>query len=453
MSKQSYQQIFRDHPVLIVSAVALLASSPFVTNMMIRAWESPGHISTIIHGIGDALGVGFDVVLIFTTGLYIGFLVLFLFDEAKKLQAVIVLFSSIIIGFVLISGGHWVTGINWYANLPWAVLGFLIALPIGGLVHFVQRDVPREFPRAANIILITLTVAAVVGFFEAHLRYTTTESLSLVTSSLLSDFGFMVVFVGTLGHFLSYSYRKDVFVVSKDPKIKTAFIAELFHYTRRYRKAREWGPRSAGLNRVATHLQYGNEIEPIEGELRLRFKTQSLFAMWVSVVTEGAEIGKLSEGNLTELERNYRQKSSLQRVFQLLSTATALWSRQGQSGVARHIDEADIVLLIFDTENALRRAEPDAEYLTKYRRIHDAISSEKRVIPVAMNASAGLNAFEDSPYHNTDKSISSREYRIFLSDKAFGGRLGDTMDFVPVDRFDQEQFAKNIDEIVNKLEP
>jgi hypothetical protein len=457
----SIGRILREHYLLFASALALVTSTPFVTEMLIRAWESPGRLRESVHGLGEFLRVGFDVVVVFPTGLYIGLLVLFLLDESKKIQAILASLITVIIAIVLVSGGHWVQDINWTANAHWGILGFILALPIGGFVHYLRLEVPREFPRASGVILTTFVIATIVGFVEAHLRYAGEEAFSVAVVNLPRDLVVSIVFVGTLGYFLSYSYRQDVFVFSTSDRIKTQFMAELFHYTRLNRKAREWGRYSRDLNRAVTALQRSDEVTAIRGDLRLRFKTENVFAMWISVVTDGSKIERLSESNVSQLEEIYGQRSRGLSIRRRIDSVLGSFVRFDGTprGVIDLIDRADVILLLFDTNKVLAADDPGRTQMETYDRIQHAVSSQKRVVLVAMNAAAGLDAFEESSFPSREKGLSSREFRIFLQKNLFGGpgtqrqNAIDPADIVPVNRFEDEQFADGIEEIVEKLEP
>jgi hypothetical protein len=454
-----FRRVLREHYLLLLSGIAITVSTPLVTNMLIRAWESPGRLRESIHGLGDFLGVGFEVVVVFPTGLYIGLLTLFLLDESKKLQAILVLLLTVIGAGILISGGHWIDYIDWSANIFWAIFGYIIALPLGGVVHLIRSEAPREFPRASRIIIITLVISAVIGFVEAHLRYTGPEAFSVEYSGLLADFFFAVVFILTLGYFLSYAYRQDVFVISSNGTAKTGFMAELFHYTRTYRKAREWGKYSAALNSAVTDLQLGNEVSTIRGDLRLRFRTENWLARWVSVVTDESKVQALSDGDINRLANLYNSGSFGLRLRKFIDSLPFLFGslRANSHGFTRHIKQADIVILLLDTTEVFHSN--SQEELDKFDSIQNAIGSHKQVVLVAMNAEAGLEAFNQSSYQSRNKGIENREFRIFLRSKVFGERdlhrrnPLDPTAIVPVSRSDDDQFARGTDEVVKKLEP
>lgn len=437
-------QLTTGHSGVLLSALGLAISSWFVTDMGVRAWESPGEFSVVITELSEFLG-GIDALIVLTVGLYLGWLALFLLDESKQLQAGLLVIATVGMVYTLAPQWSW---INWGNLFYWVVLGFVFAFLPGYLWHR-RFGGPREFPRATGGGLAVLVLATVIVFLEIYVPYPGGNSLSL-GADFLTDLSFTIVFIGTLVYFLTYSHRQDVFVVSSCPQIETAFMSELFEYTRQTRQAKQWGGNASQLNTAFTDLRLGREVDPIRGGLNLRFRTDNALSMWVSVITDSSQVKRVTDGDIQRLKR----RSGTHPVFATAVRSLRFW-RSEPRDITSHIYESDIVLLLFDTHQALQTqtdgADEAFEQIQKMKTIHNHISSRKRVVAVAMNASTGVDTFEQRQATGTMvSSISTRGYRVFLRQQIFGS--GNDITVIPVDRESDEQYATGIQEVVETIE-
>ena len=425
---------------IILSAIGIAISSLFVVDMSVRAWEK----DKIIRGLGkDQLGGllgGIDALIVLAVGLYFGWLLLFLFDESKNLQAIFILLGSVIMAGPLRSQWAW---IDWGSQFIWLFVGIVVALLTGGGVRYLRQNVPREFPRAVQAILWTLLLGTLIAFFEMHVQY---SGAGLVdTSHLITDIAATVVFVGTVGHFLTYSHRQDIFVLSTTAATKTIFMAELFEYTRRNRQAKQWGPNAAHLNRAITDLQLDRDLTPVTGGLHLRFRTQSRLSRWVSVVTDSSEVGRVTDNDINTLQQQAGGPAFL-RPF------------QRSSGLTEYVNDADVIVFLFDTNEVLNQEEnagPGADggaQLEKFKQIYDIVGSEKNVIAVSTHGDAGLEAYEsESAMSGTSQTtILDPSYRSFIKQKAFGRQTA--IELVSISRSEDTQYAEGIEEVVETFE-
>lgn len=142
--------------------------------MLARGWSSRGQTFHLIWGLSSAIDPESYALLVIPVGIYLGLVIVAVFDYFKRVQGVLLMVGTILTGIGLTVRGLLIPDVPWlsFPTLPLFLLGIGVgAVVFGGAVRAIDRGRPLQFPRAYRSLLWLLIIVTGLGFLEAHIQY------------------------------------------------------------------------------------------------------------------------------------------------------------------------------------------------------------------------------------------------------------------------------------------
>lgn len=237
----------RDGVVVLGALAALGASLWVVTPMLVEAWDQGGVVHHTVYWVVEGvLGENIDVAVVFPTGLLVGLLLLFVADEYKLIQGLVLgVFGLPSLVLLLQRRSVWQEEVAWAAHWPAGVVGLFVGVGVGLLKYRTrtERDL-RRFPIAAGLLYAVPALVVIVAFLEVHVLGTSpivwnkqTEQLAtqpasfaLTADRLVRDLLGSAVLIAVLGVFTQYSSNTTIRVVSPEGPSKGILLGGLFSH-------------------------------------------------------------------------------------------------------------------------------------------------------------------------------------------------------------------------------
>lgn len=211
-----------------------------------QAWETGG-LPRLLFRVLAAFGFGLGPASSLILGVFLGSLLLMIYDTKKRLQGVLLLGGSLVGMLVLAAQGLLLPNIDFAATVEWLGIGLLVGLLVGGGRQLVTTTNTSavELRNASRVVFFVLTTVVVVGTVEYHLQYPLPVAVSpggqLRLTSLSQPFGirgsatdiaFNLIlaglFVGTTKRFVQYDAERDFFVVGPKASGKSLLLVGAF---------------------------------------------------------------------------------------------------------------------------------------------------------------------------------------------------------------------------------
>ena len=276
-------------PALILVAVALLIGAVLYTELLVTAWYRGASGRQLVVALSRQSPIGINAWVVGPAGVVAGWLVVFLFDRSKKLQAVLLAFAAAPFLAVVRGSGAWGTGV-WLTSWPWFFPGLAVGVATAvGTSRLLTDHHIREFPGAVGLLTVTAVVVAVVGVYDAHLTRAT------ALGEMLRHGGGSAMFLAVLVVFVQYQDRDDVLVVAPDDGTSaTTVLAALYdHVDGRTGTAvvrdRRLTRAVATLRQTGTSDRWGDGVE-------LSYRPAGAFGRWVSVRGRRVDISRTPLG-------------------------------------------------------------------------------------------------------------------------------------------------------------
>lgn len=226
--------------VIITVLAALLAP------VLGQAWQDGG-LPRLLFRVLAAFGFGLGPASSLILGVFLGSLLLMIYDTKKRLQGVLLLGGSLVGMLVLATQGLLLANIDFAATLEWLGLGLLVGLLVGGGRQLVPTNDTRtvELRNASRVVFLMLTTIVVVGTIEHHIQYPlpvavspggqfrlTGASQPFGVRGSATDIALNLIlaglFVGTTKRFVQYDAERDFFVLGPKASGKSLLLVGAF---------------------------------------------------------------------------------------------------------------------------------------------------------------------------------------------------------------------------------
>lgn len=461
-----------DGALLVVSiAVMILSARPF-TGLLVDAWSVESSVvAAAVTGFLSAIGATLASAIAFTTGLLGVFILLFLFDSSKKVQALVFVLALPLFFTTLNRSDLWM--IPWTRELIPLAVGVVVALPIGTVGARVDTEsdgaIPRvrEFPAATRAIYWIVVVSVLVALVQVHVL---AGQPGIVLNVVLSG-----AIVALTAVFTTYQDDRSVLIISPDPYEEANVLGGIYQEARsRFgaeainegssiatedvsalgRARKLTAPdldldQSSGMTVAAAAKEH---LVEIRGDAGFRFRAPGVFGRTLEIIAHGYGPDDIRREDLDALDDNGQSShfgSLRRRVVDfagfVLPAMLPAFVRERVTGgptksVGEAIRDADILLLVapLDDQVAEGAATQDAgdrsTVLGKYDAIcgSDAVK-EKTVRMVVTDSHRLKDEFEEKRNASTNSPPSKylRRFGRFLNQT----RLGNTCcEVVPVFR-------------------
>ncbi|WP_299334488.1 hypothetical protein [Haloplanus sp.] len=260
-----------------------------VFEMLVRAWQSWGHVRIIIQGAINATGLAPALFYYAPVGLYVGLGLALVADSYKRAQGVI-FWIGILLGsvFVLASRTE-LLGTLFGGMGPSGTVAFLVFVGIGLRAAGVTTDVidddpPYEFNRAPRLLFVVTLAAIVIGFLDFHIDYrpvvritptgltTQTPRLwGLNPSHAFTDAVFGVMCLAGLYKFTSYESDVKVIQIGPARSGKSAGFGGLHLTVEEFRDEDAWLKSSDDVLSLRDDIVEGEFPEPTRNRAGLQW--------------------------------------------------------------------------------------------------------------------------------------------------------------------------------------
>jgi hypothetical protein len=260
-----------------------------VFEMLVRAWESWGHVRIVIQGAINATGLEPSLFYYAPVGLYVGLSLALLADSYKRAQGII-FWLGILLGTVVVLMnrteliGSLFGGLGLAGGV--AMLVFVgIGLRAGGVTPAViDEDPPYEFNRAPRLIFVVAFAAILIGFLDFHVDYrpivrVTSSGLTIQSPRLwglnpthaFTDLVFS--FMCLVGLYKFTSYESDVKVIQIGPARsgKSAGFGGLHLTVEEFRDEDAWLKSSDDVLALRDDIVEGDFPEPTRNRAGLQW--------------------------------------------------------------------------------------------------------------------------------------------------------------------------------------
>lgn len=444
------------------SIILLLVALP-VVSMMNRAWEPNALSFNLVHALMGLLGLHINIAVVFSTGVCLGWLGLFLFDRSKRIQAIILCITGLGFVFILVRFGRW-TMINWLEYLEISLLGAVLGIVTGAVGVFSKRSV-REFPVAAAGLYSIATLVTILSFLEAHLAYKSpinafpqveappVDAPLLISEGLILDGLSTILFIVVLANFMQYSDRKDVVLIAPTAQSETIVLTGLFDSIRnRYTGHSIDKEVATQLSNVVGAIQTGSQPDPIETKgTILRFKRPGALSRWIEIAPDESRAKHLGTPPFKRL-----RKRKWRGIIEILRRS-AVWALTAafpfklstfaadQRRLIERIDSANVVVLVAWTRDVL---DEEMNYIKAYREIDDIYSDSrsKRIVIAALEPEVAFDKFEAD--RGIEPEITKSSFEDYLRRSAFGVRCT----VVPLSSASDEATMQGSDQLLALIE-
>ncbi|CAD6494718.1 MAG: hypothetical protein EMLJLAPB_00905 [Candidatus Argoarchaeum ethanivorans] len=209
----------KEYIKFLIYFIILILFTPSLLNLSIRSGEHGllmGQITQIIYYINPA---GIQVLITFFTGFYVGSLLLMFVDRKKRMQAIL-LSISIIILVIYISKGIIFSNIHWSKNIEWPVSGIFVGFVLGGGLGILRGG--TEFKWAARNISVVLAGLIIFVFFNYHLSPYIENNIN----TIISDVVVVSIFIYFFKEFAMYTFKgPKLFMFGPANSGKSLFMA------------------------------------------------------------------------------------------------------------------------------------------------------------------------------------------------------------------------------------
>jgi len=377
----------RDAAFLLASVAVILVTAWPLSGMVISAWETEGAVYTLVHSVFRATGWDINLVVVVPAGVVLGWLLLFGFDQSKRIQAGILAVAAVPFAAALWARGVWF--VPWLSLSPFLLLGLLVGLLSGSIDKILFGLRRREFPLAVRALYVTTLAALVVGFVDLQ----TTTSVPLTQTAVQA--GSILVFGGLFSGFVQYTDRQDILVVtpSGHRDSETVLLCGLYDSAK---TAFDTYIVSGGteLNEARAQLTHDGDVDPLSSTVEFRFKPSGPLDRWTSVTADGYDVQTLYSDEIDRaLDRLRPSSSAFETLRRWLSANLPVVG--GGRDLTRRLETADLVLLVVPlSDPSLSRAlaGEDLEdatapgYLERYYELCAAAGGDSNVLVVATDA-------------------------------------------------------------------
>ena len=209
----------KEYIKFLIYFIILIIFTPSLLNLSIRSGEHGllmGQITQTIYYINPA---GIQVLITFFTGFYVGSLLLMFVDRKKRMQAIL-LSISIIILVIYISKGIIFSNIHWSKNIEWPVFGIFVGFVLGGGLGILRGG--TEFKWAARNISVVLAGLIIFVFFNYHLSPYIENNIN----TTIGDVVVVSIFIYFFKEFAMYTFKgPKLFMFGPANSGKSLFMA------------------------------------------------------------------------------------------------------------------------------------------------------------------------------------------------------------------------------------
>lgn len=470
-----------DAVVVLGALVALGASLWVVTPMLVEAWDQEGVVHHTVYWVVEGLlGFNIDVAAVFPTGLLAGLILLFVADEYKLIQGLVLgVFGLPSLVLLLQRRSVWQSEVAWATYWPAGVIGLFVGVGVGLLKYRTrtERDL-RRFPIAAGLLYAVPALVVIVAFLEVHVfgaspivwnkqteqLATQPASIALTADRLARDLLGSAVLIAVLGVFTQYSSNTTIRVVSPEGPSKGVLLGGLFgHAEESDEYSGVAGPIDADEGteplRDAKRADSREAVPTDLGPAAFKFRRDRPLSRRKVVRVDTHR--PPTESKVEKLEKRANRRGTwywkaVHYVGRALRLAVPNWLVGGRSEPIRfldRLDRADVLLLVVPFEEMVDESTDSLEdvdtnwYTEHYDRLCAAYADVpgKRVVVVVTGAERARDVMNDGeavvlvPDHDD------------LDDLAEGLGIG-ACTLLPFDRqFDDDGGSDGADDVLEKL--
>lgn len=410
---QSLKNITR---LLTLLAVVLITTWP-LSELLVAAWNAEGLIHDTVDEFVRTTGVNIVTLVVASTGLLIGWLLLFGLDRSKRTQVKLLSLSAIPFLFTLRTNGLWMA-VSWLARAPSLAGGIVLGFVSGAIDNILFGLRRLEFPIAVFALFFVSTLAILVGFVDLYVTSGTNFRLFVIYS--LAAVTFVILF----WRFVRYDDRRTVLLITPGGyrDSETKLLCSLFDFVEDHSRY-DGGARKGNtrLNEARANLMNEAELDVITDPVEIEFKENGLLNRWIVVRPTGYNIQGLYDNELEHVESRLATSSSIlaQAATDIQKLITKFF---GGADLTEQINDADLVVFLVPlsdpsiVEHMGRDSATTAEsptYLKSYYRLCDAASGTNEVVVVATNAESAVERYADKRHTDVDLSPSHPEYDAF----------------------------------------
>lgn len=222
--------------------VVIVVAAPLFSSLG-QAWQRSTVVKPLIRVPGAIGIVSVEQLSAFVFGVYAGLLLLLILDPKKRIQGLLLIIGTISALFALQSQGLFLPNIDFVANIPIIIGGFVSGGLIGGGRKLFKAQTANavEFRRAASLLFFILSTITVVGLIEYHVAIPqliepnfAQESVNIVapdnptvefnSGGLIQNSVLSTVFIITLRSFFEYDSKEDFFILGPVGSGKSLFL-------------------------------------------------------------------------------------------------------------------------------------------------------------------------------------------------------------------------------------
>lgn len=290
------------------------------------AWDADGAGRRLVVQLTASVDIDFAVLVPF--GLVTAWMLLFAFDQTKKLQRGFagVAYLLLIVWLVVVEN-RWRAEVAWLSFWYAPIGGFLLGIVTGAAPQLLRGEHRWEFPIAALGLFLTASTLCVVAFLDVHLFAINRVPVvgDTLLPSPLSPVGTAIDFLSTLGFvalfgwFLLYSDYRQVAVLSTSKALGLAVMAGLLDFTQNQYDATS-GPRGRKLKNAKRPLRENERpdhvVETLDGDGHFEIKYVPPNApRWSYVSASPIEMGNIGSKTIDRIAEHADRPGLLHRFL------------------------------------------------------------------------------------------------------------------------------------------